>query len=80
MSNKTDRKELPMKEGIREKQEPGHFLARASRKGKYRRWMSAGLLLFGDGLLVYMIRASLIDPVYGAAFVAVVSINLGYQL
>ena len=43
-------------------------------------WMKVILLVFWDGLLLYMIVGTLIVPVYGAAFIAVVSIYLGYNL
>lgn len=44
------------------------------------RCLTVTVLLAWDGLLLYMIVRCLIEPVYGAAFVAVVSIYLGYQL
>ena len=47
---------------------------------RIRRWLLLTVLLAWDGLLVYMIVRCLIDPGYGAIFVAAVSINLGYQL
>ena len=40
----------------------------------------AAVLLLWDCLLVYMIRGNLIEPVYGAAFVAAVSAYMGYLL
>lgn len=50
------------------------------RPGRIGRWLTVTVLLAWDGLLLYMIVHCLIEPVYGAAFVAVVSIYLGYQL
>lgn len=47
---------------------------------RVRRWITVGVLLAWDGLLLYMIVECLIAPVYGAAFVAVVSCYLGYHL
>lgn len=47
---------------------------------KNNRWLWVTVLLAWDGLLMYMIVRCLIEPVYGAVFVAAVSINLGYQL
>lgn len=63
---------------------PGRFLTGSRRpplrRRKIGRWLTVTLLLAWDGLLLYMILDCLIEPVYGAAFVAVVSIYLGYQL
>ena len=42
--------------------------------------MTVTMLLIWDGVLLYMIVKCLIEPVYGAAFIAVLSIYLGYQL
>lgn len=62
----------------------GRFLGRGSPpsqpSGRISRWLTVTVLLAWDGLLLYMIVHCLIEPVYGAAFVAVVSIYLGYQL
>ena len=61
----------------------GHFLAMPRRRRVGRsmgRWVMVSVLLTWDGLLLYMIVHCLIAPVYGAAFVAVVSVYLGYQL
>lgn len=57
----------------------GRFLAGRRPAGPVR-WLTVTVLLAWDGLLLYMIVRCLIEPVYGAAFVAVVSIYLGYQL
>ena len=60
----------------------GRFLEK--RRSLWRRriagYLTVTVLLTWDGLLLYMIVRRLIEPVYGAAFVAVVSIYLGYQL
>lgn len=45
-----------------------------------RRYLTVTVLLLWDGLLLYMILQCLIDGVYGAVFVAVISIYLGYHL
>ncbi len=58
----------------------GRFLpGRRPRPGPVR-YMAAAALLAWDILLLYMITADLIEPVYGAGFVALVSVYLGYQL
>ena len=44
------------------------------------RWLRIAALLVWDGVLVYMIMHCLIEAVYGAVFIAVVSIYLGYQM
>ena len=71
-------------ERIGKQEDYGRFL-----KGSHRRTMgrcgirqclSLILLLVWDGLLLYMIVECLIAPVYGAAFVAVVSVYLGNKL
>ena len=73
-------------EQYRKKQEDtaGRFLRQprrgASRRGNIRQWLTVSILLAWDGLLVYMIVHCLIEPVYGAVFVAAVSVYLGYQL
>ena len=74
-----------MKDGKeRYRSEGGRFLPhreeRSAGNHKLRRWMTVTVLLAWDGILLYMIVRCLIEPVYGAAFVAVVSIYLGYQL
>ena len=61
----------------------GRFLVHPQqppRRGGFSRWLMVTVLLAWDGLLLYMIVDCLIEPVYGAAFVAVVSFYLGYQL
>lgn len=50
------------------------------RRKQINRWLLVAVLVSWDGLLMYMIIRCLIEPVYGAVFVAAVSINLGYQL
>lgn len=64
--------------------ESGRFLSvshqRPVRHRSIGHWMTVTVLLAWDGLLLYMIVHCLIEPVYGAAFVAAVSIYLGYQL
>ena len=44
------------------------------------KWMTVAVLLAWDGLLIYMIVRCLIEPVYGAVFVAAVSFYLGILL
>ena len=67
-----------------EQNRKGRFLVRTERKAPGRRmvsrWLTITMLVAWDGLLLYMIVGCLIEPVYGAAFVAVVSVYLGYQL
>ena len=69
---------------------PGKYLSRADREvlqrqrrsqrlKTYRRFLVVTVLLLWDGLLLYMIVRCLIDGVYGAVFMAVVSVTLGYQ-
>ena len=59
----------------------GRFLPRGKRHpGHSGRWLMVSTLLIWDGILLYMIVECLIAPVYGAAFVAAISIYLGYQL
>lgn len=79
MSNKADRKELAMEP--KKERSSGRFLNRRSwASGALGRWVTITVLLAWDGLLLYMIVRCLIEPVYGAAFVAVVSIYLGNLL
>ena len=85
MSNKPDGKERNVKEEKTwEKKEQGRFLNDSGhgtvRYKKTGRYLSVILLLAWDGLLLYMIVKCLIEPVYGAAFVAVVSVCLGNKL
>ena len=77
-SDKADRKEQLM-EQEREKTN-GRYLSRRYRGTRFRKYLSVLVLLVWDGLLLYMIVDCLIEPVYGAAFVAVVSVYLGYQI
>lgn len=53
---------------------------RSSGRRRCRRYLSVTVLLLWDGLLLYMIVKCLIDGVYGAAFVAVISVYLGYNM
>ena len=70
---------------------PGKYLTRADREAlqrqrrhsgrkRCRRYMTVTVLLLWDGLLLYMIIRCLIDAVFGAVFVAVISVTLGYHL
>lgn len=63
--------------------ERGRFLeesdSKQSGRRKNRHWEMTVILLFWDGLLIYMIGNDLIECVYGAVFVAAVSIYLGIQ-
>jgi len=62
-------------------QQTGRFLSSGTRRTYYlSKWLIVTVLLAWDGLLLYMIVECLIAPVYGAAFVAAVSIYLGYHL
>ena len=58
----------------------GRFLRPAGRRSSAGRWLGAAALLAWDGVLLYMIAEQLIQPVYGAAFVAVGSVYMGYQI
>ena len=58
---------------------PEQEIRPARRRGGVR-WLAVTMLLIWDGVLMYMIVRCLIEPVYGAAFIAVLSIYLGYQL
>ena len=50
-------------------------------QGRYPiRWITVTVLLAWDGLLLYMIVGCLVEPVYGAVLLAMVSVCLGYQL
>lgn len=68
----------------RSKPARGVFLATGERRWAQgplvRRWVAVGVLLAWDGLLLYMIVECLIEPVYGAGFIGVVSCYLGYHL
>ena len=70
---------------------PGRFLSPADREAlrqqrrsngrrSCRRYLMVTVLLLWDGLLLYMIVRCLIDGVYGAVFMTVISIYLGYHL
>ena len=67
-----------------ERKTAGRFQTRPERRpGRCRkqiRWMTVTVLLAWDGLLLYMIVACLVEPVYGAVLLAMVSVCLGYQL
>ena len=83
VSNKADRKERTMEDETKRRSNAGRFLVHPQqppRRGRISRWLTVTVLLAWDGLLLYMIVDCLIEPVYGAAFVAVVSFYLGYQL
>ena len=72
-----------MEDGRIRTQAPGRFLKQKAapvRKGPCPRWVSVSVLLAWDGLLLYMIVECLIAPVYGAAFVGIVSVYMGYLL
>ena len=58
----------------------GRYLSRQHRRTRYGKYLAVLVLLAWDGLLLYMIVDCLIEPVYGAAFVAVVSMYLGYKI
>ncbi|MGM9588578.1 MAG: hypothetical protein ACI3V0_00180 [Faecousia sp.] len=58
----------------------GRFLPQRKHPQIFSRWLTVTVLLAWDGLLLYMIVQCLIEPVYGAGFVALVSVYLGYQL
>lgn len=59
----------------------GRFLPQKDRRGvRCCRWLTVMLLVIWDGVLLYMIACCLIEPVYGAAFTAVISVYLGYLL
>ena len=85
MSNKPDGKERRLREErIRNMEECGRYLKKdrneRMRHRKPGKYLPVMLLLVWDGLLLYMIVECLIEPVYGAAFVAVVSVYLGNKL
>ncbi len=83
VSDKPDGKERDVETGTEQcRRDAGRFLANRHlhRSGRVVRCLTVAVLLAWDGLLLYMIVHCLIEPVYGAAFVAVVSVYLGYQL
>ena len=70
---------------------PGKYLSQSDREAlqrqrrssgirRCRRYMTVTVLLLWDGLLLYMIVKCLIDGVYGAVFMTVISTYLGYHL
>lgn len=71
-------------ERIENREERGRFLKKdrqeRTQRRKPGRYLPVILLLVWDGLLLYMIVECLIVPVYGAAFVAVISVYLGNKL
>ena len=77
-SDKADRKEQMMEQERRKTN--GRYLSRRYRGARYGKYLAVLVLLAWDGLLLYMIVDCLIEPVYGAAFVAVVSVYLGYKI
>ena len=77
-SDKADRKEQMMEQ--EQEKTNGRYLSRRYRGRRVRKCLAVLVLLVWDGLLLYMIVDCLIEPVYGAAFVAVVSVYLGYQI
>ena len=91
VSNKADRKGCPLKQDKKEIPQGGRFLdqrdwermQRQSQGRKIRqrnRILAIMVLLLWDGLLLYMIVSCLIEAVYGAVFIAVISIYMGYQM
>ena len=83
VSDKADRKEQLMEEQ-NERKLTGRFQTEQKpRPGRGRypiRWITVTVLLAWDGLLLYMIVGCLVEPVYGAVLLAMVSVCLGYQL
>lgn len=64
-----------------ERRSVGRFQSgRPGRSRKQIRWIAVIVLLTWDGLLLYMIVGCLVEPVYGAVLLAMVSVCLGYQL
>ena len=80
MSNKPDGKERGVREVDAYSKEAGGRFLHGRRYRKMGRCLAVIILLAWDGLLMYMIVECLIEPVYGAAFVAVVSVYLGNKL
>ena len=91
MSNKVDGKEQALKQKEEYTPHPGKFLnqqdwewmQRQSRSRKIRKrkqLFAVMVLLLWDGLLLYMIMSCRIEAIYGAVFVAVISIYTGYQM
>ena len=64
-------------------QQDWEWMRRQNRSRKIRqrkRLFTVLVLLLWDGLLLYMIVSCRIEAVYGAVFVAVISIYTGYQM
>ena len=81
VSDKADRKEREMDDGNRKRRLQGRYLTDRRLPGSgLCRWLRLTVLLVWDGVLLYMIADCLISPVYGAAFVGVISIYLGFRL
>ena len=91
MSNKADRKGHTVKNKGTQIEYLGKYLTRTDREAlkhqrcssaakRTRRHMTVMVLLLWDGLLLYMIVKCLIDGVYGAAFMAVISVTMGYHM
>ena len=81
VSNKADGKECTMEEKRRTGRETGRYLAGGRcPMGHTGKWLMVTVLLAWDGLLFYMLIRCLIEPVYGAVFVAGVSFYLGNLL
>ena len=81
MSDKTDRKEREMRnENVRRVRSGRYLNGREPHPGGLCRWIRVTLLLVWDGVLLFMIIDCLIAPVYGAVFIGVISMYLGYQL
>jgi len=75
----------------RDRKSGGRFLRQSDRQAierqrrvrrirRFRRWVTVTVLLLWDGVLLYLIVHCLIAPAWGGAFVALVSVNLGYEL
>ena len=65
--------------------ETGRYLPNNTRHRKnmpirLRQCVTVLVLLSWDGLLLYMIVRCLIDGVYGAVFMAVISVTMGYHM
>ena len=70
-----------MNNAVRKAEKQGRYQAAGGRSpGGLCRWMCVMVLLIWDGVLLYMIAECLIAPVYGAVFVGVISIYLGFKL
>lgn len=91
MSNKADGKGPTVKRKEKQIEYPGKYLSRTDREAlkrqrcgraakRTRRYMTVTVLLLWDGLLLYMIVKCLIDGVYGAVFMAVISVTMGYHM